>query len=128
MKKLLLVVAFLSVFLTLSACSSSKEPSEQVEEVVLFGTEDDVAYYDVYFADDLDWNDLSEEEKSGIAVYAINECLTKASDLQVDSVMVIGYDHNGNNAFSWGGIGGTKEIRYYIDGVYSYNGDFPTEE
>lgn len=117
------VVALFGVLLCIifTACSASVEPSEAIKKVSFLAEENGVAYYDVYLNADVDWSELSDSNQQEIAIYAINKCCEEADALESVSCMVMGFDTDGQNAFSWGGVDGSEEIRFYDDGVYNYN-------
>ena len=114
-----LLLAGCMVFV-LTACASTPAPEECIDDISSV-TEDGEAYYDVYWADDVDWNALPDSAQRDISIYAINECIGLAQHTTADSYSVMGFDSDGNITFSWGGIDGTTEVRYYEEGVYSHN-------
>jgi hypothetical protein len=128
MKKILsfLLIALLS--LSLISCGSTTSESKSndtdylsnISKISLFGIEDGVVYWDVNLSADTDWGD-DDNFMEGLALYAIKKCIDDDESSGFSSFNIMGYENDGNTAFSWGGIDGTDEIRFYKDGAHTFN-------
>ena len=128
MKKILsfLLIALLSLSLiscgstTSESKSNDTDYSSNISKISLFGIEDGVVYWDVYLSADTDWGD-DDNFMEGLALYAIKKCIDDDESSGFSSFNIMGYENDGNTAFSWGGIDGTDEIRFYKDGAHTFN-------
>lgn len=91
-----------------------------IDEISLFGLEDGCAYWDVYFSDDVKWGE-DDSLMDNLALFSIKQCIEKEESQNAVSWSIMGYESDGHIAFSWGGIDGIDEIRYYEDSVYTYS-------
>ena len=91
---------------------------DYIRTVELLEAKVDIVYYNVHLTSDTKWKD-SEELQVKIARYAIAQCRGKASHKGAADFSVICYEDNGDVAFSWNGIEGPEQIRFYEDGEYS---------
>lgn len=120
MKRIATVILAMLFVFVLVACSSVK-PEDSIEDRSLI-TENGVAYYDVYLKDSVDWWKLSDENQQNIAVYVINDCRKAAKDEDMVAGTMMCYDGEGKMIFSWGGVDGIYEVRYYDEEArFSHN-------
>ena len=132
-KKFSSIITVFLVIIILAACGNvSSHPQESdleacIQEISLVAIEDNIAYYDVYIKKDTDWND-NDSFKKELALFSIKQCLEKEESKSATSFSIIGFESDGNTAFSWGGIDGTSEIRYYKSGKHTHNSTITTSE
>lgn len=112
--------------LSLTSCGAP-EPSECIKDISLTASENGTSYYDVYLTADIEWAELTSGSQSDIALYAINECRSRAAALG-DECMVTGW-YDGVIAFSWGGVDGDLKIRMYDEeGRFEYTWALTTDD
>lgn len=128
MKKILSFLLITLLSLSLISCGSATSESKNgdidyssnISITSLFGIEDGVVYWDVYLSADTDWGN-DDNFMEDLALYAIKKCIDDDESSGFSSFNIMGYENNGNTAFSWGGIDGTDEIRFYKDGAHTFN-------
>ena len=123
----------IAVAVIIFVCSANSEeivkyPCDYVSEIEFLKVESRVLYYNVYLTADTKWKD-NEVLQEVIAKYAITQCHNEASLKKLVKFVAIGYENNGNVAFSWDGrVISLHQILYYEDGVYSHNYYMKTSE
>jgi hypothetical protein len=74
----------------------------------------DATVYQPIVAESVDWNNVSDDERSGIAQYAVNKILGDMSDPNSGIYSIVGYTHERQPAFLY--AQGDSKIQIYKDG------------
>lgn len=128
MKKILSLILIAILSLSLISCGSTTSESKDdvtdyspnLSKISLLGIEDGIVYWDVYLSANTTW-DNDDNFMEGLALYAIKKCIEDDKSKGFSSFNIMGYENDGNIAFSWGGINGTDEIRFYKDSAHTFN-------
>ena len=98
--------------------------ADSIDRIELFGIEDGVIYWDVYFKDGVKWS--STYESADLAREAIKECYQREENGD-NLLYVTGWEHNNNIAFSWQYADSTN-LKIFQDNVFYMDYGLRAEE